>query len=205
MPASIIGLPTLTGANAKVLETSDYQREMNGLETLTETYTVRSSNRITLAPLRNVTHSAFSTSDTKYPRLVVENVSFRDVSGSLTKMTVTFVGLTSSAGLPAPIVRILPVTGKVYIEAEYVTNESEDALTTLGNVSRMPAQINGYNMPPNPAQTVIASDRYGNRLTALGYCHDQAQCTRRGLFLVVRRTFRTKTFGIGIYSGATDL
>ena len=208
MPASIIGLPTLTGTNAKVLETSEYQREMNGLESLSETYTVRSANRISLAPQRDVVHSAFSTADTKHTRMVVENVSFRDLPGNLTKMTVQYVGLTSSAGLPRPIVRLVPTPSRIYIEAEYVSDVSETSLVILDRTTRMPAQINGVAMPANPGPIVIQRGYgvdSGTGLTNLGYCYDTTQCIRRGQFLVVRATFRKKTFGTGGFAAFSDL
>lgn len=208
MPASIIGLPTLTGTNAKVLETSEYQREMNGLESLTETYTVRTANRISLAPQRDVVHSAFSTADTKHTRMVVETISFRDQPGGLTKMGVTYVGLTSAAGLPAPIVRLVPTPSRIYIEAEYVSDVSETSLVILDRRTRMPAVINGVAMPANPGPTVIQQGfgvDSGTSLTDLGYCYDTTQCIRRGLFLVVRATFRKKQFGTGGFAAFNDL
>lgn len=206
MPVIYLGQPTASGANVKVLESSEYQKEQNGLETLVENYIIRSANRIALQPSRNTVHSTFSTADIKYTRMVVEEVAFREQRGGITGMTVTYVGLTSASGLPFPVLRTLPVTNKIYIEAEYVTNENEETLINIGNIARMPAQINGYTMPNNPPVTNLFSNALtGDRLTDLGYCHDQAQCNRRGLFLVVRRTFRRKYFGLGIYAGATDI
>jgi hypothetical protein len=208
MPASFIGLPTTAGSTAKVLESSEFAREITGLETLTETYTVRSSLRISLTPDRNTLHTAFSTAETKFPRMSVENVSFSEIPGGLTKMTVTFVGLTASSGMPPPVVRMLPVPGKMFIEAEYVSTETEDSLVQIGKTTRMPSTINGYAMPANPGP--IVTSRGGGAFlhdtaTELGFCYETASATRRGQFLVVRATFRKKTIATGIFFFRNDL
>jgi len=205
MPVTYLGLPSASGVNAKVLESSEYQKEQNGLETLVENYTLRSANRISLQPARNAIHQAYSTADLKYPRMMVEQVAFREQPGGITQMTVTYVGLTSASGLPAPIVRLLPVTNKIYIEAEYVSDVTEDSLINIGKTTRMPVSINNYPMPPNPAPFITNQIPTGDHIRQLGYCYDQTQCIRRGQFLIIRATFRKKQFGLGIFSGATDI
>ena len=205
MPVTYLGQPTASGANAKVLESSEYQKEQNGLETLTESYNLRTANRISLQPARNALHSAYSTAEIKYPRMMVEQVAFREQPGGITQMTVTYVGLTSASGLPPPIVRLLPVTSEIYIEAEYVSDVSEESLINLKKDTRMPSNLNGYPMPPNPAVFLAQYHVLDGYLRELGYCYDQTQCVRRGQFLVIRATFRKKRFGIGIYAGLTNL
>ena len=203
MPASYLGIPSASGANAKVLATSEYQRELNGLEMIAETYTVRSANKISLQPDRYTLHTAYSTASLKHPRMQVENVSFREQRGELTEMTVTYVGLTGSTGLPAPVVRLLPINNTLQIEAEYVTDASEDSFIGLGNVTRMPAQINGYAMPANPPPAYLINNANGF-IQTLGYCYDDTECVRRGGFLIVRATFRQKTKGVGMFTYAND-
>lgn len=204
MPASYLGIPTASGTNAKVLSTSEYQRELNGLEVIAETYTLRSENRISLQPDRNTVHSIFSTASIKHPRMQVENVSFREQRGGLTEMTVTYVGLTGSTGLPAPVVRLLPVNNAIQIEAEYVTDQGEDSFINLGNTTRMPGQINGYAMPANPPPAYLINNANGF-IQTLGYCYDNTETVRRGGFLIVRATFREKTRGTGMFAYANDL
>ena len=202
MPAIHIGLPTASGSEAKVLESSEYQREANGLETLRETYTVRSSNRISLAPLRDVLHSAYSTASVPHSRMAVEAVSFNDQPGNLTSIIVTYVGLTSSSGLPAPVVRLIPQPNRIFIEAEYVSDATESSLANIAPTTRMPAQINGVAMPSNPGPRILQRGggiNAGATLTDLGYCFDTTQCVRPGLFLVVRATFKKKIFGTGLF------
>ena len=206
MPATFIGLPTSSGANAKILRNSEYQREMNGLETITEIYTVRSANKISLQPDRNTLHSAFSTDTIKHGRMQVENVSFRELPGELAEMSVSYVGLTGSSGLPAPIIRLIPVptAGATYIEIEYVTDQTEENLINTSNTTRMPPQINGYPTPPNPEPYYIINSSNGF-IQPLGYCYDSTESTRRGSMLVVRATFRKKTKAAGLYVGSLDV
>lgn len=204
MPASYIGLPALTGTNAKVLLGSEYQREMTGLEIITESYTVRSENRISIQPDRNTLHSSFSTATLKHPRMQVENSSFREQPGGLAVLSVTYVGLTGASGLPAPVIRLLPVNNNLHIEAEYVTDQSENSFISLGNSTRMPGQLNGYPMPANPAPNFLINNANGSVQT-LGYCYDETETVRRGAFLVVRSTFRKKTLASGQYAYLLDL
>ena len=204
MPVQNIGYPGASGQTSKVLRSSEYGKEINGLETLSETYTIRTQNRITLQPARNVLHTSFSTASTRYSRMAVETVSMRDLPGELTEMTVGFVGLTSSTGLPPPVIRLLPVTNQIHIEAEYISDAGEDFFTTIAATTRMPDSINGYQMPNNPPQ-VTTIQSYAGSVRNLGYCYDQTSCIRRGSFLVVRATFRKKVQGSGVYASVTDI
>ena len=207
MPAVFIGRPaTITD---KVLRKSEYAKEKNGLETLTETYTVRTSARISLQPAKNQTHPSFSTSAETYSRMQVESVAFQDLDGSLTEMIVTYVGLTSASGLPPAIVRILPVAGAgiygppINIQVEFVTdvNETEFVsgmhnLTTafaFRSFKLMPNQINGTPLPGNPRAPFtqqLVSDLGGNlQKHYLGYTLQDQQCERRGAFLVATNIY----------------
>jgi hypothetical protein len=128
-------------------------------------------------------------------------------------MLVTFVGLTTSTGLPPPIVRLIPTAGAgVYgpplvIEAEYVTDVSETEFmagqlaqnTGLGrlqifnNVIKMPAVINGTTMPRDPRTAFFNAPKSGFGGGAFvkysGYCVLSMSCDRRGLFLIARNTY----------------
>jgi len=174
MGAVIIGNPvsSITSANAKILRRQEYFRAENGLETIQETYTIQTQNRIGINPLKNTTHQDFSTASQKYPRMAVDTTSFSELDGGVSEMVVSYVGLTSSSGLPPAIVRILPVTDAgvfgpdINIEAEFVTDAQESQLV-VGKFSstapaipfqsftkkqRMPSIINGVQMPNNPVQ-----------------------------------------------------
>jgi hypothetical protein len=139
--------------------------------------------------------------------MAVESVATEETDGGITQMLVTFVGLTTSTGLPPPIVRLIPTAGEgVYgpplvIEAEYVTDSSETtfmagqlsqnnaAQPILGfnSVIKMPQFINGYAMPRDPTPAFFRSGSIIEQYS--GYCVLSKSCERRGLFLVARDTF----------------
>jgi hypothetical protein len=204
MASVIIG----SSIDSKVLQRQNFNKEPNGLETIIEAYAIKTANRETIVPEKNTLHSAFSSSSKKYSRMAVESVATEEQDGGITSMLVTFVGLTSSTGLPPPIVRLIPTAGEgVYgpplvIEAEYVTDISETQFMA-GQLAqnngaaqvqiftptiKMPAFINGTAMPKDPREAFFQSGpgliaQYG------GYCVLSKSCERRGLFLVARDTF----------------
>jgi hypothetical protein len=221
MSSLVVGYPVsqATSANAKVLRRQEYNREPNGLESITETYTIQTSNRITINPAKDVTHQAFSTASQKYPRMAVETTSFSELDGGISELTVNYVGLTSSSGLPPALARILPVTGAgvfgppINIEAEFITDalESEIVIGKLSSTApiipkgtaskqRMPKFINGIKMPENPIEPFSRSKTTGFVAGSAvsvtdvvdryeGYVIKDVDCVRRGQFLVARITF----------------
>lgn len=226
MGAVIAGYPVslATSANAKILRRQEYNREPNGLESITETYTIQTANRITINPAKDVTHQAFSTATPKYARMAVETTAFSELDGGITEMTVNYVGLTASTGLPPAIVRILPVTGAgvfgppINIEAEFVTDALESEIVigklsatapiipkTLRLKQRMPKFINGTKMPENPKEpynnsrvggAVVGSSVIVRDVADIydGYVIKDVDCVRRGQFLVARITFEEFRF-----------
>jgi len=209
MASVIIG----SAINTKVLQRQNFSKEPNGLETIIESYAIATANRDTVVPEKNTLHSAFSSSTKKYSRMVVESVTTEEQDGGITQMLVTFVGLTTSTGLPPPIVRLIPTAGEgVYgpplvIEAEYVTDVSETQFmagqlaqnTGLGRQQifsqqiKMPAVINGTTMPVDPITPFYRSPKIffgGGAITQYsGYCVLSMSCDRRGLFLIARNTY----------------
>jgi len=204
MASVIIG----SSIDSKILQRQNFNKEPNGLETIIEAYAIKTANRDALVPERFTLHSAFSLSTKKYSRMAVESVATEEQDGGITQMLVTFVGLTTSSGLPPPIVRLIPTAGEgVYgpplvIEAEYVTDVSETQFMA-GQLSqnnglqqaplfsptiKMPESINGTAMPRDPRSAFFSS---GGSVIAQysGYCVLSKSCERRGLFLVARDTF----------------
>jgi len=198
--------------SSKVLQRQNFNKEPNGLETLIESYAIQTANRDAVVPEKNTLHSAFSSSSKKYSRMVVESVTTEEKDGGITQMLVTFVGLTSSTGLPPAIVRLIPTPDAgifglpLIVEAEFITDVSESqfikgnisatAEIKLGNISfgqvnQMPAQINGTLMPSNPQQpyTNVQQGRFSIK-NYFGYCTESHACERRGLFLVARTTYK---------------
>ena len=224
MSSLVVGYPVAqaTSANAKILRRQEYNREPNGLESITETYTIQTSNRITINPAKDVTHQAFSTASQKYPRMAVETTSFSELDGGISEMTINYVGLTSSSGLPPALVRILPVTGAgvfgppINIEAEFVTDALESEIVLgkfsstapiipkFGGTQRMPKFINGTRMPENPrepyntSRTSVVSGGIASVREVVdryeGYIIKDIDCIRRGQFLVARATFEEYRF-----------
>jgi hypothetical protein len=203
MASLVIG----SAIDSKVLQRQNFNKEPNGLETIIEAYAIQTANRDAVIPEKNTPHYVFSSSTKKYSRMVVESVATEEQDGGITQMLVTFVGLTTSTGLPPPIVRLIPTAGEgVYgpplvIEAEYVTDVSETqfmagqlsqnngaiAAPLWQRVIKMPQFINGYAMPQDPTppfnRSGLVIEQYA------GYCVLSKSCERRGLFLVARDTF----------------
>jgi hypothetical protein len=225
MSAVIVGSPISGG---KVLQRQDYQRDINGLETITENYKIRTEDRLTLAPAKDTTHASFSSSSSKYARMAVETISFGEEDGGLSSMSVVYVGLTASTGLPKPVVRMIPTTGAgIYgppltIEIEFITDLVESEFANgqlvkgvptnqqftnvgLGRFLTMPSQLNGLTLPSQPRPLgVVQSNKDGN-ITYYGYCMDNLDSTRRGQFLVAKAVFKEKQFGIGAFAYATQV
>jgi len=217
MAASILGA---LSSGSKILRRSDYSREIVGLETLTETYTIRTADRQTILPLKDVKHSDFSSSSTKFTRMAVETAAVREQDGDISEMTVTYVGLTSSTGLPQAQVKFIPTTGAdifgppVVIEVSFVTDltESQFASGQLSSsfpvnerfgpnaIVPMPAYINDTATPQNPRTPGVTVSNLEGTLTYFGYCLDSLDSVRRGQFLVARAVFKEKQQGQGVYA-----
>jgi len=207
MATTIIG----SAIDTKVLKRQNFNKEPNGLETLIEAYAIKTSNRVALVPEMNTLHTAFSSASTTYRRMVVESVATDEEDGGITSMLVTFVGLTSSTGLPPAIVRLIPAAGEgVYgpplvIEAEYVTDVTETQflagqlaqnnglvpITGFNTTIKMPASINGVVMPSDPRPPFYQTPGFGGGVIVeySGYCVLSMSAERRGLFLVARNTY----------------
>lgn len=226
MAATIVGSPspTASATNAKVLRRQQYQKDMNGLETLVETYTIQSQNLLSIIPEKDTKHTTFSTATSKYARMAVESIATSEMDGGLTELNVTFVGLTASSGLPPAIVRIIPNTGSgifgppVVIEAEFITDLTEFQLlqgqyssfstanpAATDKIFRIPAFINGTPMPSNPRPPFNQS---GTGLSSAflyryeGYVMQNVQATRRGQFNVAVISFNEQAFSmVGVSGG----
>lgn len=190
--ATILGSPA---SGAKTLRRVDYTTERNGLETLTETYTIRTADRSTIQPAFNTPHRNYSTSSVKYERMVVENFAFRAQDGDLSELTVIYVGLTTASGLPPALLRFVPtpdagiVGPNAVIQAEFLSAQTESELVATDTVGKtMPTTINGTLMPANfkpfYRESSTGFDDYR------GYCFISTESVRRGLFLVLTVNFK---------------
>jgi hypothetical protein len=164
MSAVILGNP---GSGKKVLRRNEFSTQRNGLEFINEIYTIRTADRATLQPAFDTLHKNYSEGATKYARMAVENVAFKEMDGDLTEMTVSYVGLTSASGLPRALISIIPQLDKgIYgppcvINVEYISDKPANQLTGRlpkgtnffgGARSRVPipTEINGTALPRNP-------------------------------------------------------
>jgi hypothetical protein len=152
--------------------------------------------------------------------MAVETASVREQDGEISEMTVTYVGLTSSTGLPQAQVKFIPTTGAdifgppIVIEVSFVTDltESQFASGQLSSsfpvnerfgpnaIVPMPAYINDTATPQNPRTPGVTVSNLEGTLTYFGYCLDSLDSTRRGQFLVARATFKEKQQGQGVYA-----
>ena len=188
--ATFVGSPA---SGAKTLRRVDYATERNGLETLTETYTIRTADRAAIQPAFLTSHNNFSTSSTKYERMAVENFAFRAQDGDISELTVTYVGLTSANGLPGALVRLLPSGSGFLIQAEYITTQSESELIEQNKVTtRMPTSINGTLMPAN-SKYFQTKD---NSFTFFGFTYSTTDAVRRGQFVVATVVFQQYVIGL---------
>ena len=217
MAASILGA---LSSGSKILRRSEYSREIVGLDTLTDTYTIRTADRQTILPLKDVTHSAFSAASTKFTRMAVETASVREQDGDISELSVTYVGLTSETSLPPAQIKYIPTTGAdiwgppVVIEVSFVTDLTESQFAS-GQLSSgfpvkerftptskipMPEYINGTATPQNPRSPGLTESNLQGTLTYFGYCLDSLDSVRRGQFLVARAVFKEKQQGQGVYA-----
>jgi hypothetical protein len=86
-------------SGGKVLRRSQRSTEVDGLVTLTETYTIRRQDIESIEPARNTSYNAF-TGTTKFPRMSVETTRVDPIDGNLAQLIVTYVGLDYASGLP---------------------------------------------------------------------------------------------------------
>ena len=116
-------------SGGKVLRKSQSSTEVDGLVTLTETYTIRSQDIESIEPERNTTYNAF-TGTTKYARMLVETTSVEPMDGGLAQLLVTYVGLDYASGLPPAYITAVGQQGVGVFGADasvlvkYITQQS---------------------------------------------------------------------------------
>jgi hypothetical protein len=207
MSAVIIGSPS---SGQKVLRRNEFSTQRNGLEFINEIYTIRTADRSAIQPDFETLHKDFSTASAKYARMAVENVAFKEIDGDLSEMTVSYVGLTSSTGLPPALVRIIPQMDKgvfgppCVISVEYITSSTTAQILSgvpsvflaPGIKIPMPKSINGTVLPANPRDPyntgnnpVQQSSFFGpgsyTTFSYQGYVLNSIQAEERGIFVVV--------------------
>lgn len=168
MSAVIVG--SAIANNQKVLHKSQRSTDVDGLVSLTETYIIRTANIESIEPDKNTTHESFSSSTTKYKRMLVESTSVEPMDGDLSQLVVNYVGLDYSTGLPPAYVTAVARPGAgvfgadISIVVKYINEISFYDLLKAQNLQLrlsktnltlpakrlMPLEINGTPLPPNP-------------------------------------------------------
>jgi len=222
-------------SGGKVLRKSQSSTEVDGLVTLTESYTIRSQDIESIEPERNTTHSSFSTATNKYARMLVETTRVEPMDGGLAQLLVTYVGLDYASGLPPAFVTAVGQPGAGVFGADasvvvrYITQQPVFDLLkgasitlsfsgfgftsnlTLPSKRLIPSSINGTAMPTNPrAKEYRASLRGGTFREWLysGYVQTSLSFQRRGAFNQIEEQFTESFVGSSdmfTTSGTIDL
>ena len=116
-------------SGGKVLRKSQRSTEVDGLVTITETYTIRRQDIESIEPARNTAYNTF-TGTTKFPRMSVETTRVDPIDGNLAQLTVTYVGLDYASGLPPAYVTAVGQPGvgvfgaDASVVVKYITQQS---------------------------------------------------------------------------------
>ena len=116
-------------SGGKVLRKSQRSTEVDGLVTLTETYTIRRQDIGSIEPDRNTTYNTF-TGLTTFPRMSVETTRVEPIDGDLAELIVTYVGLDYASGLPPAYVTAVGQPGvgvfgaDASVVVKYITQQS---------------------------------------------------------------------------------
>ena len=222
MSAIIIGSPA---SATKVLRKSQRSTEVDGLVTLTETYTIRRQDIESIEPSRNTAYNTF-TGTTKFPRMSVETTRVEPIDGDLAELIVTYVGLDYASGLPPAYVTAVGQPGvgvfgtDASVVVRYITQSSVfdllkgasitlnfatvgfTANLTLPSKRFIPASINGTTMPPNPRakeyRAIIDGGVFREWLYA-GYVQTSISFERRGGFNQIEEQFTE------FFTGSSDM
>lgn len=222
MSAILIGSPV---NQEKVLRKVQRSTEIDGLVTIIETYTVRTSNIEAIEPARNTSYNSF-TGTTKFPRMSVETTRVEPKDGDLSELVVSYVGLDTASGLPPAFVTAIGQPGvgvfgsDASVVVKYITeqpvfdllkgssitlNFSGGGITsnlTLPTKRFIPASINGTAMPTNPRareyRASISTGAFREWLYA-GYVQTSISFQRRGGFNQIEEQFSE------FFAGTSDM
>lgn len=164
MSAVLIGS---LASGGKVLRRSQSSTEVDGLVTLTETYTIRRQDIESIEPERNTTHSAFSTATNKYARMLVETTRVEPMDGDLAQLIVTYVGLDYATGLPPAYITAVGQPGvgvfgaDASVVARYITQQPVfDLLKGSSITLNFAGGISGVSNTTINAQLTLPSKRF---------------------------------------------
>jgi hypothetical protein len=211
-------------AGAKFFGRSQRSTEVDGLVTITETYTIRRQDIESIEPARNTSYNAF-TGTTKFPRMSVETTRVDPIDGNLAQLIVTYVGLDYASGLPPAYVTAVGQPGAGVFGADasvvvrYITQQpvfdllkgssiqldfsifAFRAQLTLPTKRFMPASINGTAMPANPRAREYRAGGFAvlQEWLYAGYVQTSISFARRGAFNQIEEQFTE------FFTGSSDM
>jgi hypothetical protein len=211
-------------SGGKVLRKSQRSTEVDGLVTITETYTIRRQDIESIEPARNTSYNAF-TGTTKFPRMSVETTRVEPIDGDLAQLIVTYVGLDYASGLPPAYVTAVGQPGAGVFGADasvvvrYITQQpvfdllkgssiqldfsifAFRAQLTLPTKRFMPASINGTAMPANPRAREYRAGGFAvlQEWLYAGYVQTSISFERRGGFNQIEEQFTE------FFTGSSDM
>jgi hypothetical protein len=221
-------------SGGKVLRRAQRSTEVDGLVTITETYTIRRQDIESIEPARNTSYNAF-TGTTKFPRMSVETTRVDPIDGNLAQLTVNYVGLDYASGLPPAYVTAAGQPGvgvfgaDASVVARYITQQPVFDLLkgasitlsfsgfgftsnlTLPSKRLIPAIINGTAMPTNPRAKEYRASLSGGIFREwlyTGYVQTSISFQRRGSFNQIEEQFTESFVGSSdmfTASGTIDL
>jgi hypothetical protein len=159
---------TLTGfsANKLILNSSNFRREIVGLERINDVYTARSQDSADFAEIikNGTSHSTIMgyltptpPVNNRFSDMLVENVESSNEFGDITKFNVTYVGLFRDLK-PKPIITFQPID-KYAFNPYSVTVQFIEPVGDVGSAEEIiflkkysrrqpfPIKINGYSLP----------------------------------------------------------
>lgn len=151
-------------SGGKVLRKSQRSTEVDGLVTLTETYTIRRQDIGSIEPDRNTTYNTF-TGLTTFPRMSVETTRVEPIDGDLAELIVTYVGLDYASGLPPAYVTAVGQPGvgvfgaDASVVVKYITQQSVFELLQGSSVNLNLGTINLTTSSGRTVTTVSSAAR----------------------------------------------
>lgn len=162
---------TLVGftANKLILNSSNFRREVVGLERISDVYTARTQDAETLGNIiRNgVSHKTVTSYlspipqlSNRYDDMLVENVESENQKGDITSFHVTYVGLFRDLQ-PKPIITLQPIEDYAFspfsVTIEFIapigdiaSTQEINFLKTYRRLNNLPDTINGYTTIKSP-------------------------------------------------------
>jgi len=153
-------------ANKLILNSSNFRREIVGLERINDVYTARTQDAATFSEIikNGASHKTVTgylspapSILNRYEKMLVENVTSENLPGEITTFNVTYVGLFRDLN-PKPLISLAPVDTYAFnpysVNIEFVTELGEPGSSKDVNFLRSyqkfriaPDTINGYAMP----------------------------------------------------------